>query len=390
MRARVSRAAGPRRWGAALAAVALLAACSGGGDNGPSSAVTTPTVPVDCTPESVDSCPLRVVAAWAGVLVGSAVRADLLDDPRYVAALARELNSVTPEVELKWDVLHPRRATWRFGPADRIVDFAAAHDLAVKGHTLVWEQEVLDSTPGWVLAVDDPDELREVLEEHVTTVMGRYSGRVDRWDVVNEPLATSGADLYENHFFRVLGPDYVAEAFEIAHRADPGARLFLNEAFVEYLPEKRAALVELVRGLVEDGVPIDGVGLQLHLLRGRPDPGVVGGLIEELVGLGLEVAVTELDVPAGESAEELADQAEVYGAVVGEALAAGCREVTMWGLTDRYTWVDDFVGPGRAPLVLDRDYRPKPAYDALRDALAGVAGTAPGDPPGAGPRRAPR
>ena len=313
-------------------------------------------------------CPLRTVADGAGVLIGTAVQPDLLtSEPAYAETVATEFNSVTPENALKWNAVHPEPDTWTFEEADAIVDFAAEHDVAVKGHNLVWAQELVDSTPDWVEEIDDPDELRSVLEEHITTVMTHFD-TVDRWDVVNEPLETAGVELYENHFARVLGPGYVADAFEIARAADPDASLFLNENIVEYSPDKRAALVDLVTELLDDGVPVDGVGLQMHLVNGAPEPGVVTELVETFTDLGLEVAITELDVPVSD--DDVQSQAATYEQVVGECIEAGCRDITLWGFTDKHTWIDSFLAPGLQPLIFDEDYSPKPAYDALQELFA--------------------
>ena len=357
----------------ALVAVALPAllvgACASDGDD-TGDPTPEPEQTADAAAcEQPDDCPLRVVAGGADVLIGTAVQSDLLEsEPAYAEMVAAEFNSVTPENALKWDAVHPEPDTWTFEDADAIVDFAAEHDVAVKGHNLVWAQELVDSTPDWVEEIDAPDELRSALEEHITTVMEHFD-TVDRWDVVNEPLQTTGTELYDNHFHRVLGPGYVAEAFEMARSADPDAALYLNENIVEYSPGKRDAFVELVTDLVDDGVPIDGVGLQLHLVNGAPEAGVVSDLVETFTDLDLEVAITELDVPLRES-DDLSSQAAVFDQVVEECVGAGCRDVTLWGFTDKHTWIDSFLGPGLEPLILDDDYAPKPAYDALWQVFA--------------------
>jgi len=353
----------------ALVAVATLAAaCSGSSSENGDAERGASVATAGC--QAPGDCPLRVLADERDVLVGTAVRWDLLDDPIYADTIAREFNSVTPERELKWNVLQPERGVWDFEPADRIVEFAQENGIAVKGHTLVWAQQSVDSTPDWVEQINDPDELRAVLEEHITTVMEHYRGQVDRWDVVNEAFQTAGEGLYDNHFHRVLGPGYLADAFAMAHEADPDVRLFLNENVVEYFPTKRAALVDFVTGLLEDGVPIHGVGLQLHLLAGPPEVDVVANLCETFTAMGLEVAITELDVPLREG-DNLQSQAQTYRQVIDECLAAGSRDVTFWGFTDAVTWIDDFMEPGLQPLLLDQQYERKPSYDAVWSTLAG-------------------
>jgi endo-1,4-beta-xylanase len=323
----------------------------------------------------IERCTTRELAVRAGVRLGAAVGARYLDEAVYRTTLTDTFNSITPENELKWAFIHPRPGVWDFGPADRIVDFAREHGIEVKGHALIWEQELIDATPDWVLGISDPNELRRVVVNHFTTVMARYGDAVDRWDVVNEPLQMFGAELNANHFHRVLGEDYIAEMFAIAHDAAPDEELWLNEAAVEYQPAKAAALVDLVAGLVNRGVPIDGVGIQGHLLSGTVDRAALEELIARLESLGVKVAITELDVATRDPIDPLARQADTYGAVMGACLIHRCREVTLWGFTDRHTWIDQTFGTGLAPLPFDADYRPKPALGSLRAQLAAVRPT---------------
>jgi endo-1,4-beta-xylanase len=368
-------------------AVTLAAgACAGrdgpvGGDGAVGPSPTTLGVD-DCT-AVLEACTLRGAGDSAGVVVGTAVAPDRLDDPAYARLVAEEFSSLTPENHMKWPLVHPEPGVWVFEPADRLVAFAEEHDLAVRGHTLVWGQDVGNGVPDWVAAIDDPDELQAVVDDHIATLVGRYAGRVDRWDVVNEPLEILGPELDGNHFLEVLGPDYIAAAFEAAHRADPDARLFLNEHSVEVVPAKADALVALVERLVAEGVPIHGVGLQAHQFSGQPpEPGVIEALVTRFTALGLEVAITELDLPLSEDGD-LAAQADGYRQIVRECLAAGCTEITVWGVYDGATWLDDFLGRARtSPLLFDYDFEPKPAYTAVIGEL--IASTAPSGSPGGG------
>lgn len=330
-------------------------------------AVTEPPVP-DCSVAS--ECTTRELADSVGVTLGTAVRADLQDDPTYRETLLATFNSITPEYELKWDAIHPRPDKWNFGPVDEIVAFARHHDLKVKGHALVWDQKLVDSTPDWVLQISDPAELRAVLTDHITTTMTRYAAAVDRWDVVNEPLETLGTAMYDNHFRQVLGDSYLVEVFKIAHAAAPKEQLWLNEAAVEFQPAKVAALVDLVKASLRQGAPIDGVGIQGHLVGGTVESDTLTRLIADLQSLGVEVAITELDVPARDPVNPLAVQADTYRKVFDACLSQRCREVTLWGFTDRHTWIDDTLGTGLAPLPFDSEYHPKPALAAIRNRLA--------------------
>ena len=172
-------------------ALALTAtACSGSDptETGSDDPVGTSTTAGPSCGTNIEDCALRLVAEDADVLIGAAVNPEYLQDAAYAETLASEFNSVTPEIHLKWDFLHPEPDRYDFESADELVDFALANGMAVKGHTLVWDQEFIDSTPEWVASIDDPDELEATLRDHISTVMKHFEGRVDRWDVVNEPL----------------------------------------------------------------------------------------------------------------------------------------------------------------------------------------------------------
>lgn len=351
--------------------------CSATGTGVPTASETTRTsLPAAsakprCRPAA--RCTTRRLADAAGVTFGTAVSAAHLDEGRYRRTIIETFNSVTPENAMKWASIHPEPNEWNFDPFDRIVRFAGAHHMQIKGHALLFDQVDGDSTPDWVLAIDDPDELRAAIADHFTTLMRRYRGKVDRWDVVNEPLERLGTGQYDSHFRAVLGDDYISQVFEIAHEADPSARLFLNEAAAELLPAKAAALVALVERLRRAGTPVHGVGLQAHLVGGTVDAAALGNLIGRLERLGVSVAITELDVPTGPGPEAAATQADTYARVLRACFRTQCREVTTWGFTDRYTWIDTFLRPGLAPLPFDADYRPKPALEAIRRELAAAA-----------------
>ncbi|MGI9577932.1 MAG: endo-1,4-beta-xylanase [Microthrixaceae bacterium] len=304
--------------------------------------------------------------------MGAAIDSEWIQDPTYAEVLAREFNSVTAEREMKWNELQPERGVFDFTAADELVAFAQANDMEVKGHTLVWDQEYLDSTPDWVLGITDPEELRSVLREHFSTVLGHFGDSVDRWDVLNEPIDTLGTDMYDNHFAQVLGEGYVDELFVIADELAPKTSLWLNEAAVEYNPAKAEALYGLVAGMVDRGVPIDGVGLQGHLLAGAPESGTLEGLISRFRELGLEVGITEIDVPVeARNDAEFAEQASTYEQALAECMAAGCSELTTWGLHDSQTWLDEFMSRDDTdPLLFDDSLEPKEAYVAAKEAIA--------------------
>jgi endo-1,4-beta-xylanase len=291
-----------------------------------------------------------------GPLSGVAVRADRLDDAGYAAALTA-FGSLTPENELKWEISEPDNGRYDFGSADRIVDFATRHGMAVRGHALVWHLQ----NPPWLNDLS-PGQLRAALADHIQTLMRRYAGRIREWDVVNEAVADNGR-LRRSIWLDTLGPGYIALAFRLAHQADPQAKLFYNDYGAEGEGTKADAVYRLVAQLKRQGVPIDGIGLQGHVDT-TPPPGYARN-IARFAKLGLTVELTELDVRT--KGDQDAAQAQQYARLVD-----GCRpctRFTVWGADDADSWVPGaYPGFGHATL-LDEQLRPKPAFDAFRRAL---------------------
>jgi endo-1,4-beta-xylanase len=339
-------------------------------------ATTSAVAAPEC--DAPEACTLRELAARAGVRIGAAVVPELLDgdpDPEYPAVLAAEFDSVTAENDMKWRAIHPEPDRYDFAAADAVVAFAEANDMTVRGHTLLWHQALVHATPDYVLAISDPEALRALVADHIATVVGRYAGRVDAWDVVNEPLVQGGGSLFPSVFLQVLGPGYIAEAFALAHAADPDATLFLNEVLLESNEATVDALLALVTDLLAQGVPIHGVGFQAHFFFPELlDADVLRERLQAFADLGLVVELTELDVALRQSVRpgrRAERQGDDYFAIARACLAvAACRRITTWGFTDRHTWYDDFFGPDKDPLLFDDDYAPKPAYEGMREALA--------------------
>jgi endo-1,4-beta-xylanase len=314
---------------------------------------------------------LRESAAVRGMVVGAAVTNEpLRDDPRYGGLLAREYNAVTPENAMKWDAIHPAPDRYTFGPADAIVQFARSNGMVVRGHTLVWHRQV----PGWVAEREwTRPELERVLRDHIRRVVGHFRGRVVQWDVVNEAIDENG-ELRDNLWLRVIGPDYIPLAFRWAREADPDVLLFYNDFDLEHPGPKAQAVETLVRGLVDEGVPIDGVGLQAHELSvRRPTRADVERALQTYARMGLAVGVTELDVGLPMPADDAArtEQAQVYDEVLAGCLAvARCRTFVTWGFTDAHSWIPTEIPGFGDALPFDASYRPKPAATALRARLA--------------------
>lgn len=300
--------------------------------------------------------------------VGTAIDNDRLSDPTYRRIASSQFNSVTAENVMKWETIEPSRGEFDFGPGDRLVDFAQRNDQLVYGHVLVWHSQLAP----WVTESDfSPQELRTVMTDHITEVAGHYRGQVQRWDVVNEPLNEDGT-LRETVFQQKLGESYIADAFRAAHAADPDAELFINDYNMEGITAKTDGMYRLVKRLLAQGVPIDGVGVQGHLTLGNV-PEDMRQNLQRFADLGLEVVITELDVrmelPA--TGAKLVQQAKDYHQVTKACLRVKrCTGITVWGLGDADSWVPGwFEGEGAATLY-DEDYRRKPAYHAMRATFA--------------------
>lgn len=303
---------------------------------------------------------LKYEAEQQGILIGSgATNPAYLNDPKFAAVLSREFKSISPENELKWTFVNPWEGYYNWTALDRLVHFAHEHDMIIKGHGLISGC----CNPDYILNITEPEVLHAALTSHFEAVMHRYADSMDRWDVVSEALEPMGGGLQANFFYNISGPGYIADAFRIARAADPKAKLFLNENLVETYANKRQELYDLVSGLVAEGVPIDGIALQMHITEVAPEPGVITSMVRSYNELGLEVSIAELDVHTLNSTL----QAEIYGAVMRESLAAGITDIGFWGFTDKhlYTWL-----PGAKPLIFNETYYPKAAYYATHAALA--------------------
>jgi endo-1,4-beta-xylanase len=294
-------------------------------------------------------------------------------DRPYRKVLAREFSSVSPENQMKWEFIHPDRYRYNFGPADAIVRFAQQNHQVVRGHTLLWHSQ----NPAWLQEGQfTASELRAILKNHIFTVVGHYRGKIQQWDVANEILNENGEYRQENIFIKALGPGIVADAFRWAHQADPHAQLFLNDYGVEWPGVKVDAYENLARQLLAAHVPLHGFASQAHLSMRYGAPDQLQGVLQRFDHLGLKTAITELDVrmdlPAGgvPTAEQLQTQAAYYKTVLDACLAVDdCNSFTIWGFTDKYSWVPVFFPTEGAATVMWNDFKRKPAYYALRSTL---------------------
>lgn len=323
--------------------------------------------PGDETPAEPADGTLRAAADAAGIELGTAVAAGPLSNEHdYRDVLAAEFSGVTAENVMKPEALQPQRGQFDFTDADALIDFAQANDQVVRGHTLVWHSQ----NPGWLTSGTFSDEeLRELLETHVTEVVDHFEGDVKYWDVANEVI-DDNANLRDSVWSQ-LGTSYIAEAFRAARAADPNAKLYLNDYSIDGINAKSDAYYELVQRLLADGVPIDGMGFQTHLISGRL-PSDMQQNLQRFADLGLEVAVTEADVRIDLPVDDakLATQADTFAGSLEACLAVPqCVSYTVWGFTDRHSWVPDVFDGQGAATPMTEDLAPKPAYDALLDAL---------------------
>lgn len=360
------------------------------------------TTPVSPPKAEAASCRLKPAATdcalkWAGRRSGIAIGASISQGvpERERNDILAHFTAVTDENAFKWSSMEPTQGNIDFTDTDALVNWANANGLRLRAHTLFWHRY---QTPSWVTSAingssDPAATLRNLMDQRVAQVVGRYKGQVKIYDVVNEPLETFGPgwDTSDsvvsraNFFYLALGERYIDHAFRAVHSTDPKAKLFLNETvWNPTLGDPKAdAFIALVKRLKRRGVPIDGVGLQTHGMFGLAPPSFPGSTgsfrryIEALGRLGVKVEITELDVALpllGDVADPLTEQAKIYRRVVDAcAQARACTGVTTWNIRDSDTWLDTFAfTSGNAPnlpLLLDGEGNPKPAYQAVKQSL---------------------
>ncbi|GGL11336.1 beta-xylanase [Sphaerisporangium melleum] len=312
---------------------------------------------------------LRELSQKLRIHMGSAVDVTALaGEADYRAVLNREFTHITAENAMKWESVEPQRGVYTWDDADAIVRNAQRNRQNVRGHTLLWHNQL----PAWLTegVADgsiDAKELRKILREHILTEVGRYRGKVRAWDVVNEVVDDDGA-MRQSIWLTKLGPGYIADAFRWAHQADPHAKLYINDYNLEWNTAKIDTTLGIVKDLKAKRVPIHGIGFQGHLGIQYDYPGDFPSVMRTFTDLGLEAAITEADVrmvlPV--TPEKLATQADYYTRML--STCAGnprCVEFTVWGYTDRHSWVPGFFDGEGAACILDENLAAKPAYRAL-------------------------
>ncbi|TKX19039.1 endo-1,4-beta-xylanase-3 [Elsinoe australis] len=283
-----------------------------------------------------------------------------------------DFNSITPENAQKWESTEPARGQFTFDQADAHIKYATDNKLQTHCHTLVWHSQL----PVWVSSGGfDNATLIQVMREHIQAVAGRYKGRCTRWDVVNEALNEDGT-YRESVFYNTIGEAYIPIAFKIAREVDPKAKLFYNDYNLEYAGPKAEGAARIVRLIKSYGVKIDGVGLQCHLASEvtptapgpAPDQATLIKALQLFTSQQVDVAYTEIDIRMNTPAtpEKLAVQAAAYERVARSCLAEKrCVGMTLWGVSDKYSWIPGvFAGEGAA-LLWDENYGKKPGYEGF-------------------------
>ena len=358
------------------------------------------------------------VAINRTIATGTAVQADNVRRTQKqvdedIDLVKQQFDQISPENDLKWALIQPRPGPngYEFGPADAYVNFGLTNKMYIVGHTLVWHGQ----TPPWVFAGTNPppaanvapdgrrfgrrfgysgprasrDELLQRMRDHIFTVVGRYKGKIKVWDVVNEAVADGGTNmLRDSLWLQIIGPDFIAKAFEYAHEADPDAILRLNDYGLES-PVKRGKFIALVRSLQAQHVPVMAIGSQTHVSVSSPSFAEEDRELTDLEQLGLPIHITELDVNGAErgqrntGADIAENAASTQGGLVNDADERLAKEyatlfdvflkhqkyvkvVTFWGVNDAVSW-----RAGGRPLLFDGNDQPKPAFDAVFRAAAG-------------------
>jgi endo-1,4-beta-xylanase len=321
-------------------------------------------------------------------------------DTKSVAVIKQHFNSVVAENCMKSEQIQPQEGQFFFDHADQFVDFGLKNNMHIVGHTLIWHSQL----PPWFFVDGNgrdvsPEGLTERMRKHIHTVVTRYKGKIKGWDVVNEAILDDGS-FRQSKFYQILGEDYIRLAFEFAHEADPDAELYYNDYSMAHAG-KRMGTVNMVRKLQQQGVRIDGIGMQGHMTMDFPTLEEFEKSIIAFASLGVKVMITELDIsvlpfPNSNVGADIASTAEYKHSLnpYTKGLPAEVYDqwhrryadffrlfvkhhdkisrVTLWGLSDADTWKNDWPVKGRTdyPLLFDRNVEPKPIVQELINAVS--------------------
>ena len=325
-------------------------------------------------------------------LIGTALNNNqiLEKDATQSALIAKEFSCYTAENVMKSQLIHPEKDKYNFELPDALFALAKKNKASVHGHTLIWHSQLSN----FFRTIQDKEEMKSAMAEHIHTIAGRYAGRVVSWDVVNEAVEGDGS-LRKSPFLNILGEDYLALAFKLAAEADPKADLYYNDYSMTG-EAKRNGVIRMVKKIQESGAKIDGIGMQGHWHLETPTIDEIETSILAYAALGVKVAITELDIdvlpnPRNISGADVSQKAEITAAnnpyveglpdSIQDALANRYKEifalflkhkdiisrVTMWGVNDGDSWKNGFPARGRTnyPLLFDRENKPKEAYYSI-------------------------
>ncbi len=312
-------------------------------------------------------------------LAGTAISSGpLFSDEGYQTVLNAEYDYVTPENEGKWESLQPGGSSvWEFATHDAMFEYAEDNDKVFRGHTLVWHSQA----PSFITEELSATEVSSMLNAHVTKTVKHYAGDLFAWDVVNEAIEEDGS--YRNSiFYKKLGPQYIADAFRLVRSLDPKSKLYYNDYNIAGINAKSNGVYNMLKGLKAAGVPIDGIGFQMHLsVDNAPGFDEIRANFKRFADLGLDINISELDVRVAslpwDQATKMAIQKQIYQRIISACMhVQKCESVTTWGFTDMYSWVDATYGADD-PLPFDDQFQKKPAYFGLIDGLMALPPDAP-------------
>lgn len=325
---------------------------------------------------------LRALAADKGLLYGCATSKQALStDQAYANLVGQQCGLLVPENELKWKYVEPQQGQFNFEPGDWLLNFAQSHQMAFRGHVLVWSEQL----PAWFSSVTQQN-AKDVMTNHITKIVSHYRGKMQSWDVVNEALGYrgNGGPLKDNPFLKLIGPDYIELAFHTAAAADPKPLLVYNETHLEYdIPDdqyRRDNLLKLLKQLVGNKVPIGALGIQSHLRTGNVpfSQQKYSDFLNRVSDMGLKIIISELDVSEKGPESSIPDRDNAVKNMVGSYLDTVLKNksviaVVTWGLAAKYTWISSYApradGQAVRPLPYDKDLQPTGALQALAAAF---------------------
>ena len=314
---------------------------------------------------------LRALADEKGMKIGTAIDLKYFSREPYKDAVSQEFNTIVMENMMKMASMNPNQDKYLFSGVDVAANFALEHDMYMRGHTLVWHQQL----PEWLTKKSGKwtkEELLSIIENYATNIVGHFKGTIYTWDVLNEILEEDGS-FRESMWYKYTGEEYISVALNAARKADPDAKLLINDYSVETINPKSDGLYNLVKKLQEEGVPIDGVGFQCHFVADQIDYDSIIANIQRFQALGLEVQLTEIDLRMDSPVTEdkLAAQGEAYKRLMEIAIDNDITTFVVWGVNDGLSWVPGFFIGYSTPTLLDREYGYKPAYYGVYEALMG-------------------